>query len=77
LNKKPAKEKKETPPQPEFEEWTEFALARRDLRRSTNSALNFALGMGQFDPFDTLPIKLGPRQQALLDYRKHFYSTYS
>jgi hypothetical protein len=76
LNKKPAKEKKETPLQPEIEEWTKCALARRDLQKSSNSALNFALGMGQFDPFDTLPIKLGPRQQALLDYRKQNFSTH-
>jgi len=27
-------------------------------------------GAARFDPFDTLPVKIGPRQQALIEYRK-------
>ena len=69
LNKKPAKEKRETLPS-KNEEW-EYFLGRSTLRRSSSSSLTLALCMGEFDPFDTLPIKLGPRQHALLDYRKH------
>jgi len=29
-----------------------------------------APGAARFDPFDTLPVKIGPRQQALIEYRK-------
>ena len=71
LNKKPAKERKKTTP-PRNEEW-EYFLAGTALRRVSSSILTLAPGIGEFDPFDSLPIKLGPKQQALLDYRKYLH----
>jgi hypothetical protein len=67
LNKNPPKDKKETPPKPE--EWIESCLAGGNALKSFHPSFTFALGAGLIDPFDTLPIKLGPRQQALLTYR--------
>lgn len=71
LNKKPVKDKKEAF-LPRNKEWECF-LATNTLMRSSRSSLTLALGMGEIDPFDSLAIKLGPKQQAMLDYRKHLY----
>ena len=68
LNKNPPKEKKEE--QPEYEEWSECRLARKTTRKPLHPTLTIVLGEGLFDPFHTLPIKLGRRQQDLLNYRK-------
>jgi hypothetical protein len=38
-------------------------------RKSRRSVAAFP-GGGRFDPFDSLPVKIGPRQQALIQYRK-------
>lgn len=71
LNKNPPKDNsedtKENPPKDE--ELFEFYLARRPAPKSFRPSLSLVLSAGAFDPFDTLPIKLGRRQQALLDYR--------
>ena len=75
LNKNPPKTKKakkEAPP--EYEEWLENRLAHKTARKPLHPTLIFGLGEGLFDPFHTLPIKLGRRQQDLLYYRKPLLS---
>lgn len=71
LNKKPAKERKVAPQ--EYDEWNGSYLSHGTSRRPLNHTLLISVGNGGFDPFDTLPIKIGPRQQALINYRKSFY----
>jgi hypothetical protein len=44
------------------------ALRKTQLWRK--QALLVVPGTGDFDPFETFPIKLGPKQQALIHYRK-------
>ena len=39
----------------------------------TTLGLQIVPRSGAFDPFDTLPIKIGPRQQALIDYRIYHF----
>jgi hypothetical protein len=47
------------------------ALAKeiKELNRK-NRSIPVMAGVGKFDPFDTLPVKIGERQQALIQYRK-------
>ena len=68
LNKKPTKCQKRTTGKDG--EQNEIFLSQKALRKSGSSTYTFALDTGSFDPFDTLAIKLGPRQQALLKYRE-------
>ena len=46
------------------------ARQRRGSQEETINGLRIVPGSGIFDPFDTLPIKIGPRQKALINYRK-------
>lgn len=71
LNKTPPREKKATPRGDE--EWHKCHLSHKTPKRSFNPSLIISVGNGAFDPFDVLPIKIGPRQQALINYRKPFY----
>lgn len=66
LNKKSAKPKEPA----KDEEYRDQRLSHRDPEISFHPSLSIVIGAGIFDPFNTLGVELGPRQKALLDYRK-------
>jgi hypothetical protein len=68
LNKKSAKPEEHVPAKDE--ERRDRRLSHRDPQMLFYPSLSIAIGPGIFDPFDTLGVKLGPRQKALLDYRR-------
>jgi hypothetical protein len=74
LNKKPPKGKKK--PLDEYEEYMERRLVKQAAWGSVHPEIGIMIGAGLFDPFQSLPIKVGPRQEVLLDYRM-WISVYS
>jgi hypothetical protein len=73
LNKKPPKGKKKT-----LDEYEEYMghVVKQAAWSSLHPEIGLVIGAGLFDPFQSLPIKVGPRQEVLLDYRMCF-SIYS
>lgn len=70
LNQRPANGQKRVPVKDE--EQDETCISQKALRKSCSLTYTSALDAGHFDPFDTLAIKLGPRQRALLNYREFY-----